>query len=112
VACCSPGWPRACSGCCPGWAAPPAGLPRDRGIALAAADLLFDLLSLDLMFLAFGHQPGFGPLAVAYAAANIASAVPLTPGSGRQPAKAKAMAMAIYRTSACHATAHNDTQLP
>lgn len=46
----------------------------------AAADLLFDLLSLDLMFLAFGHQPGFGPLAVAYAAANIASAVPLTPG--------------------------------
>jgi uncharacterized membrane protein YbhN (UPF0104 family) len=46
----------------------------------AAADLLFDLLSLDLMFLAFGYQPGFGPLAVAYAAANIASAVPLTPG--------------------------------
>jgi len=46
----------------------------------AAADLLFDLLSLDLMFLAFGYQPGFGPLAVAYAAANIASAIPLTPG--------------------------------
>ena len=43
-------------------------------------DLLFDLLSLDLMFLAFGYQPGFGPLAVAYAAANIASAIPLTPG--------------------------------
>jgi uncharacterized protein (TIRG00374 family) len=46
----------------------------------AAADLLLDLLSLDLMFLAFGYQPGFGPLAVAYAAANIASAIPLTPG--------------------------------
>ena len=46
----------------------------------AAADLLFDLFSLDLMFLAFGYQPGFGPLAVAYAAANIASAIPLTPG--------------------------------
>ncbi len=46
----------------------------------ASADLLFDLLSLDLMFLAFGYQPGFGPLAVAYAAANIASAIPLTPG--------------------------------
>ena len=46
----------------------------------AMADLLFDLLSLDLMFLAFRYQPGFGPLAVAYAAANIASAVPLTPG--------------------------------
>jgi len=45
----------------------------------ASADLLFDLLSLDLMFLAFRYQPGFGPLAVAYAAANIASAIPITP---------------------------------
>ena len=48
--------------------------------ALASADLLFDLLSLDLVFLALGYQPGFGPLAVAYAAANIASAIPVTPG--------------------------------
>lgn len=47
---------------------------------LAAGDLLFDLLSLDLAFLALRYQPGFGPLAVAYAAANIASAIPLTPG--------------------------------
>ena len=39
-----------------------------------------DLLSLDLMFLALHYQPGFGPLAVAYAAANIASAIPVTPG--------------------------------
>jgi uncharacterized protein (TIRG00374 family) len=46
----------------------------------ASADLLLDLLSLDLMFAALGYQPGFGPLAVAYAAANIASALPLTPG--------------------------------
>jgi uncharacterized protein (TIRG00374 family) len=46
----------------------------------ASADLLMDLLSLDLMFVAFGYQPGFGPLTVAYAAANIASALPLTPG--------------------------------
>jgi uncharacterized protein (TIRG00374 family) len=46
----------------------------------AVGDLFFDLLSLDLMFLAFGYQPGLGPLAVAYAAANIASAIPLTPG--------------------------------
>jgi uncharacterized protein (TIRG00374 family) len=46
----------------------------------ASADLLFDLLSLDLVFLALRYQPGFGPLAVAYAAANIASAIPLTPG--------------------------------
>jgi len=46
----------------------------------ASADLLFDLLSLDLMFLAFRYQPGFGPLAVAYGAANIASAIPVTPG--------------------------------
>ena len=46
----------------------------------AVGDLLFDLLSLDLVFLALHDQPGFGPLAVAYAAANIASAIPLTPG--------------------------------
>jgi uncharacterized protein (TIRG00374 family) len=46
----------------------------------AAGDLLFDLLSLDLVFLALRYQPGFGPLAIAYAAANIASAIPLTPG--------------------------------
>jgi hypothetical protein len=46
----------------------------------AAGDLLFDLLSLDLVFLALRYQPAFGPLAVAYAAANIASAIPVTPG--------------------------------
>jgi uncharacterized protein (TIRG00374 family) len=46
----------------------------------ASGDLLFDLLSLDLVFLALRYQPGFGPLAVAYAAANIASVIPLTPG--------------------------------
>src|SRR5580658_565985 len=46
----------------------------------ASGDLLFDLLSLDLVFLALRYQPGFGPLAVAYVAANIASAIPLTPG--------------------------------
>ena len=32
------------------------------------------------MFLALRYQPGFGPLAVAYAVANIASATPVTPG--------------------------------
>jgi uncharacterized protein (TIRG00374 family) len=46
----------------------------------ASCDLLFDLLSLDLVFIALRYQPGFGPLAVAYATANIASAIPLTPG--------------------------------
>jgi uncharacterized protein (TIRG00374 family) len=46
----------------------------------ASGDLLFDLLSLDLVFLALHDQSGFGPLAVAYAAANIASAIPITPG--------------------------------
>jgi hypothetical protein len=46
----------------------------------AAADLLFDLASLDLMFLAVRYQPGFGPLAIAYTVANIASALPITPG--------------------------------
>ena len=30
----------------------------------ASGDLLFDLLSLDLVFLALRYQPGFGPLAV------------------------------------------------
>jgi uncharacterized membrane protein YbhN (UPF0104 family) len=45
-----------------------------------AVGLLFDLLSLDLMFFALRYQPGFGPLAVAYGAANIASAIRVTPG--------------------------------
>jgi uncharacterized membrane protein YbhN (UPF0104 family) len=44
-----------------------------------SADLLSALLSLDLMFRALGYQPGFGPLVVAYAAANLASAIPVTP---------------------------------
>ncbi|MBO0818786.1 MAG: flippase-like domain-containing protein [Actinobacteria bacterium] len=48
--------------------------------AFAAANWLFDLLALDLMFAAFRYQPGFGPLAVAYATAQIASAIPFTPG--------------------------------
>jgi uncharacterized protein (TIRG00374 family) len=46
----------------------------------AAANWLFDLFALDLMFLAFGYQPGFGPVTVAYATANIASVIPITPG--------------------------------
>jgi hypothetical protein len=46
----------------------------------AWADLLFDLLSLDLMFVAVRYQPGYGPLAVAYSAANFVSALPITPG--------------------------------
>jgi hypothetical protein len=37
----------------------------------ACGDLLLDLLSLDLVFAAFGYQPGFGPLAVAAIAAAI-----------------------------------------
>src|SRR6266568_2705930 len=48
--------------------------------AFASADLLLDLLSLDLVFLALRYQPVFGPLAVAYPAAHIASAIPVTPG--------------------------------
>src|SRR3984885_9771981 len=47
---------------------------------LAPGDLFFDLLSLDLVFVALRYQPGLGPLAVAYAVANIASAIPVTPG--------------------------------
>jgi uncharacterized membrane protein YbhN (UPF0104 family) len=56
------------------------GHPAAVSFGFVAGDLLFDLLSLDLVFLALRYQPGFGPLAVAYAAANIASAIPLTPG--------------------------------
>jgi Lysylphosphatidylglycerol synthase TM region len=51
-----------------------------QSFGFAAGDLLLDLLCLDLMFLAFRYQPGFGPLVVAYTVANIASAVPITPG--------------------------------
>jgi hypothetical protein len=32
------------------------------------------------MFAALGSRPGFGPLTVAYAAANIASVIPIAPG--------------------------------
>jgi hypothetical protein len=46
----------------------------------ASVDMLFDLFVLDLVFLALRYRPGFGPLAVAYPAANIAGAIPLTPG--------------------------------
>jgi hypothetical protein len=56
------------------------GRPFLTSFGFAAGDLLFDLLSLDLVFLALRYQPGFGPLAVAYGAANIASAIPVTPG--------------------------------
>jgi uncharacterized protein (TIRG00374 family) len=46
----------------------------------AAGNWLCDLLALDLVFVALHYQPGFGSLAVAYGAANVASAIPLTPG--------------------------------
>jgi putative heme transporter len=54
---------------------------RDFAVSLsfAAGNWLFDLLALDLVFLALRYQPGFGPLAVAYGAANIASAKNLPP---------------------------------
>ena len=51
-----------------------------RACAASSAYASADLLSLDLVFLALRYQPGFGPLAVAYTAANIASAIPVTPG--------------------------------
>jgi hypothetical protein len=49
-------------------------------LGFASDDLLFDLFSLDLVFLALRYRPSFGPLKVAYPAANIASAIPLDPG--------------------------------
>jgi uncharacterized membrane protein YbhN (UPF0104 family) len=48
--------------------------------ASPAGDVLFDLVSLDEMFLAFGYQPSFGPPTVAYAAPDIAGAIPITRG--------------------------------
>jgi len=47
-------------------------------LGCAWAGLLFGLLSLDLMFVAVGYQPGFGSLAVACSAANVVSALPVT----------------------------------
>jgi hypothetical protein len=49
-------------------------------LGCAWAGLLFDLLSLDLMFVAVRYQPGFGPLAAACSAANVVSTLPVTPG--------------------------------
>jgi uncharacterized membrane protein YbhN (UPF0104 family) len=40
------------------------GRPFVEAFGFALGGLLFDLLSLDLMFLTLGYQPGFGPLAV------------------------------------------------
>jgi hypothetical protein len=55
---------------------------RDFAVSLtfAAGNWLFDLRALGLVFLALRYQPGFGPLTVAHGAANIASAISLTPG--------------------------------
>src|SRR5260370_23122478 len=63
----------------------------------ASADLLFDLLSLDLVFLAFRYQPGFAPLATAYAAANIPSAIPIT------PARPGVISVPLFTLSRCFA---------
>jgi len=46
----------------------------------AVADLVADLASLGFFFLALGYRPGVGSLVVAYAAANVISAIPVTPG--------------------------------
>jgi uncharacterized protein (TIRG00374 family) len=54
--------------------------PFFESFGLAMGDLVSDLVSLDLFFVAFGHQPGLGPMAVAYGAANIVGAIPVTPG--------------------------------
>jgi uncharacterized protein (TIRG00374 family) len=49
-------------------------------LGCAWAGLLFGLLWLDLIVVAVRYQPGFGPLAVAYSAASVVSALPVTPG--------------------------------
>jgi len=71
-------WSRSTS--CSRASVPSSRQPAKYPYTVCRGDLLFDLLSLGLVFLALRCQPGFGPLAVAYAAANIASAIPLTPG--------------------------------
>jgi uncharacterized membrane protein YbhN (UPF0104 family) len=50
------------------------------GEAIVLTGLTATIALIVLVFLALRYQPGFGPLAVAYVAANIASAIPLTPG--------------------------------
>ena len=45
----------------------------------ATMDLLFDMASLACFLTAAGYRPSLGELAVAYGAANIASAIPVTP---------------------------------
>ncbi|MGZ4211053.1 MAG: lysylphosphatidylglycerol synthase transmembrane domain-containing protein [Actinomycetota bacterium] len=48
-------------------------------VGLALANWLLDILVLYWFFLAVGHHQHFGALLVAYALANIAAAIPLTP---------------------------------
>ena len=48
-------------------------------IGLALANWVLDISVLYLFFLAVGHHQHFGALIVAYAVANIAAAIPLTP---------------------------------
>jgi uncharacterized protein (TIRG00374 family) len=48
-------------------------------MGLALANWLLDIFVLYLFFLALGHHQHFGALLVAYAVANMAAAIPLTP---------------------------------
>jgi glycosyltransferase 2 family protein len=48
-------------------------------MGLALANWLLDIAVLYLFFLALGHHQHFGALLVAYAVANMAAAIPLTP---------------------------------
>jgi len=48
-------------------------------MGLALANWLLDIFVLYLFFLALGHHQHFGALLVAYAIANLAAAIPLTP---------------------------------
>jgi uncharacterized protein (TIRG00374 family) len=56
------------------------GRPFVESIALALGDLLTDSLALYCFFLAVGYRPNAGAVLVAYGAANILSAIPITPG--------------------------------
>ncbi len=51
-----------------------------RLIGWAAANWIFDMASLSVFLLAFGHQPAIDALLVSYGLANVLAAIPITPG--------------------------------
>ena len=65
-----------------------------QALLLAAANWLLDVSVLYLFFLAVGHHQHFGALVVAYAVANLVSAIPITP-SGLGVVEATLVAISV-----------------